>query len=138
MTRTTEQAAAQIESAIQDALDALEEADEYALDAARKEAAYKCDRAKVLLKSDHRTVAMREAEADVETEGTRLDFYIARNLYQVAIEATRTKRGAMSAMQTIGRTLGEEMSFERTTPEMPQWTQTLDESQSVELEEPLF
>lgn len=148
MTRTTEQAAAAIEAKIREALAALEEVEHCAQEAARKEAAYKCEYAKALLKSEHKTVAMREAEADVETEGARLDFYLARNLFQSAVEASRTKRGAMSAMQTIGRALGEEMSFERTTPETPQWTvgdegdppwmPDIDFHEPVELEEPLF
>lgn len=75
--------------------------------------AYKLAWAKAYAQTDG-TVDSRKADADMATDVLRLEAKRATVLYESAKEASRTKRTALTAVQTWAATVRDEMNLTRT------------------------
>lgn len=80
------------------------------------EHAYREARAMAWIAVPSGTVAQREAWIDGDTVDKRRDRDLADGLRQAALEAVRSRRAQLSALQTISNAEREEMAFSRTGP----------------------
>jgi hypothetical protein len=78
---------------------------------------FKRERAKALLRSTHKTVSEREAQADIEADEFRFQNYLTDGMMSSALERVRSLRGTLSAFQSIARRQSEEAAFGRTGPQ---------------------
>lgn len=83
---------------------------------AKKERAYRLGRATALLAVEGGTVSVREAKADQATADLRYERDLAEGLKVSALEAVRSNRGVLSAIQTVVNLYREEAAFDRTGP----------------------
>ena len=95
----------EIEEAIQDTLGVLEDdiemLEERSVIAARAEAAYRVGKARAMLGSQHKVVAMKEAAATVETADQLHERNIAVAMRDTAQEAMRVRRSELEALRTL-------------------------------------
>jgi hypothetical protein len=78
---------------------------------------FKRERAMAMLRSTHKTVSDREAQADVEVDEHRFQNYLTLGMMTASLERVRSLRGTLSAFQTIANKQREEMAFDRTGPQ---------------------
>lgn len=110
---TTAEMAAEIRRLI-DLLDkSLELLNEEAREYAEAEDAYRMAKARAYMQAEG-TVAERQAQADLATSAERRRAYIADGLRQAALEAVRSRRGQLSAMQSLLAKDRAEAEFART------------------------
>jgi hypothetical protein len=96
--------------------EALSELRKRAVKAAELDTEYKKRMAECYLLAAGDTVKEREAHATIETAKLALDARIAAALERSAIEAVRSKRQQLSALQTIASAHKAEAEFTRTAP----------------------
>ena len=87
-----------------------------AVEHAEAEADYRQAYARAFLAADASTVRARELLADAETDEARRRAYLARGLEKAAVEAVRSRRTQISALQTIAGAHRAEAEFDRTAP----------------------
>jgi hypothetical protein len=86
-----------------------------AMEYAEGEDAYRMARSKALLNAEG-TVAEKTARADLETSAERRRAHLAEVMKQVAIEAIRSRRAQLSALQTIANGIRSEIEMSRYGP----------------------
>lgn len=102
----------------------LDDALNYAKDTAHNHAAsdddYRVAHAKafVTAKHDGDTDGTAKKKADIATEGTRRAARYWEDMMRVAIEAVRSRRTQISALQTAGNALRAELEMARTGPQI--------------------
>lgn len=84
--------------------------------AANSDSQYKIEWSKAFLRSPAKTEKMRAAEADLETAEQRRQRHLDEGMKVSALEAVRSKRGQLSALQTISNAMREEAALGRTAP----------------------
>jgi hypothetical protein len=77
---------------------------------------YKKAYAQAILSSEEKTVAEREARADIATADLRHAWKLAEGLAQSALEAIRSRRTKVSAVQSLLSAYKEEAAFSRVGP----------------------
>lgn len=80
------------------------------------EDAYRMARAEALLRADG-TVAEKEAHADLATSKQRQAARLSDGMRVAALEAIRSRRAQLSALQTVANSAKAEMDLARTGPE---------------------
>lgn len=104
--------ARRLSSLLDAGLKALREA---ARDYAAAEADYRKQRARALLQSTAGTVSEREAVADLDAAEARLARDTADGMRTAALEAVRSRRQQLSALQSILAAHREEAAYDRTS-----------------------
>lgn len=95
---------------------ALADLESRAVAYAKAERAYRLAKSTAYLATDG-TVAEREAKAEAAINELRYARDLAEGLKVSALEAVRSHRGVLSAIQTLARLYEQEASFDRTGPE---------------------
>lgn len=103
-------------SAAEDVRKSLGELDRCAREYAGAEQRYRKAKALAYLASSG-TVPEREAHAERAINDDRYERDLAEGLKVSALEAVRSHRGILSAIQTLANVLREEAAFDRTSPE---------------------
>lgn len=80
------------------------------------EDAYRLARAIAFLNSEG-TVDARKSETDLATSEERLRVHIADGIRVASLEAVRSRRAQLSALQTVANAWKEELAMARTGPE---------------------
>jgi len=83
---------------------------------AAAEAAYRQEKAKAWLTAPAGTVAEKEAHVNGSTAELRKQRDLADGMRQAALEAVRSRRAQLSALQSIAAAHREEAAFDRTGP----------------------
>ena len=120
----------QLLDAANDVRAALKELENRSREYARAERIYRQAKATAYLASTG-TVAEREARSENAINDARFQRDMAEGLKVSALEAVRSYRGVLSALQTLANVSREEAAFDRTGPEEPQWSTPAGERGSV-------
>ena len=80
---------------------------------AESENAYRMAKAKAYLNSDQKTVDGRKAEMDLATEAERTKAHVDDAMRVAALEAVRSRRTQLSALQTVANAVRAEAEIAR-------------------------
>lgn len=96
--------------------DALSYLRRQAVEYAEAEDAYRLARSKAILAASG-TVDEKKAQADLETSEQRQRALLADGMRQAALEAVRSRRGQLSALQSVTAAYRAEAELARTAPD---------------------
>ena len=86
-------------------------------DFAKAERQYRLAKSTAFLSAEGRNATEREAKAEAAVNELRYQRDLAEGLKVSALEAVRTYRGLVSAVQTLARLYEQEAAFDRTGPQ---------------------